>query len=179
MKKSPSSPQSVLFPGLPVIAKKDYTLGFPSHPTDHVELQTIFQNAVSRLRAIVADRLLGLSPSPLTESDRKLLSGELELLVPPGATIHLTAQPQVVFKPQSLVIDDEAADWYDVYDVKVGRNSQFISASRVPGSQFKASCSHPLSMDTAQICMNVTVSLTNVSNLPRRYPRISMIGVGL
>jgi hypothetical protein len=174
-KKRRTPPQRTVT-SAPPISPKQYVLGFPSTPTDPLDYRTIFQSSMQRLRCLLSDRLLGISPPTLSEPDRKLLAGELELLVPPGCTIHLTAQPLVCFKPSHLVIDDEAADWYDVFDVKVGRNSQFISASRVPGSQFKATSSPQLSMDTAQITMNITVSLTNTSDQPRRYPRISMYG---
>jgi len=154
-----------------------YVLGFPQHVSDVPSVKAIYRDAVLKLREIFTNRLFGLS-TVISKNDQQLLDGVLEMLVPPGHTICLVAQPQVGFKPHTLVIDDEAADWYDVEDVRVGRNSQFVNASPVPGSQFKASASKPISMDTAQISMNITVRLTNTSSESRRVPRISMLGEG-
>jgi hypothetical protein len=154
---------------------RTYVMGFPQHVSDETSIKAIYRDAVLRLRELLTNRLFGLS-TEISANDQQLLDGVLEMLVPPGHTISLVAQPQLCFKPHTLVVDDEAADWYDVADIKVGRNSQLANANRVPGSQFKASASQPISMDAAQISMNITVQLTNISSMPRRVPRVSMLG---
>lgn len=162
-------------------SRREYSLGFSGGLRD-TDVQACFRQAVLRVRQIYADRLVGMGEVRDDEAklaDQKLLDGELVYLVPPGHTIHLQAQPQVDFKPERLVIDDESADWYDVFDIKVGKNSQLISSDRLPGSNFKSAVSRGQSMDTVKISMYVTVSLVNVSGKPRRIPRVMMTGLGV
>jgi hypothetical protein len=154
----------------------DHVLSFPRTLTSEVDLQAAFREAVRTLRGIFADRILGMGQVVLTESDRKLLGGELVILVPPGHTLNLVAQPQVVFKPEKLVLDDESAENFQVADVKVGRNSQFLSAAPLPGTLFKAATTPWMKMDTAQVSMNVTVTLTNTSGVSRSVPKVTMLG---
>ena len=162
-------------------SRREYIMGFSAGLRD-MDIRACFREAVLRVRQIYADRLVGRGDVKDDEEklvDQKLLDGELVYLVPPGHTIHLQGQPQVNFKPERLVIDDESADWYDVVDIKVGKNSQLISADRIPGSGFKAAASQGQSMDTAMISMYVTVSLINVSGKPRQIPRVMMTGWGV
>jgi hypothetical protein len=161
---------------IPAIKCAAHVLSFPRYLTSEVDLRAVFRDAVRSLRGIFTDRILGVGQVSLTESDKKLLGGELEFLVPPGHTFHLTAQPQVVFRPEKLVLDDESADHFQVDDVKVGKNSQFLSACSMPGTLFKAATTPQMKMDTAQISMFVTVTLTNTSGSPRPVPQVSMLG---
>jgi len=141
------------------------------------DLQAVFRDAVQRVQQIYTGRLLGIVESEATrERDRKLLDGELEITVAPGKVVVLLAQPQTRFAPTKVIIDNEASDWYDVCDVKVGKNSQFISPCPIPGSTFRASSQQILTMDTAEISMFLTVELVNVSGRTRRFPRVTMVG---
>jgi len=161
------------------LATREYLLGLHIHITDE-DVKSNVRIAVARMRKIWAHRASGLSiqQSPEEEElDRKLLAGELEILVAPGQTISLHAQPQVVFRPTHLVLDDEAAEWYDVVDVKVGKNSQLVSGDRLPGTAFRASTSPCCKMDIAQISMYCAVSVVNVSDRPQRLPRAMLRGV--
>lgn len=159
------------------VKRREYSLGFCGGLSD-TDVRACFREAVNRIRQIYVDRMLGRI-SPEDEVTKKLLDGEFEYLVPPGHTINITAQPQVTFKPERLILDDEAAEWYDVADIKVGRCSQLVSSSMLPGTAFKAGVSPIQSMDTVQISMLVTLSLINVSTKPRRPPRAMMTGRGV
>jgi hypothetical protein len=156
-------------------------------PTEHMigllpqlymyDLQAVFRDAVQRVQQIYTGRLLGIAESESTrERDRKLLEGSLEMTVAPGKVAVLLAQPQTRFAPTKVVVDDEAAGWYDVHDVKVGKNSQLISPHPIPGSAFRASSPQSLMMDTAEISMFLAVELVNVSGRPQRFPRVMMVG---
>jgi len=159
-----------------VLKCSDHALGFPRYLASEVDLQAAFREAVHRLREIFTNRILGAGQVELTESDQKLLGGELVILVPPGHTLNLVAQPQVVFRPEKLVLDDESAENFQVADVKVGKNSQFLSAAPMPGSLFKAATTPWMKMDTAQVSMYVTVTLTNTSGVARPVPKVTMLG---
>jgi hypothetical protein len=162
---------------IPVSRCADHALSFPRSLTSESDLKAVFRDAVRSLKGIFTDRILGLGQVVLTESDKKLLSGELEILVPAGHTFNLTTRPQVVFRPEKLVIDDESADHFQVDDVKVGKNSQFLNASSMPGTLFKAASSPTMKMDTAQISMAITVTLTNTSGVSQPVPKLVMLGL--
>jgi hypothetical protein len=156
----------------------EYSLGFRGVFND-LDVRACFRDAVMRIKQIYLDRMIGRIVAEDDETkiaNQKLLDGDLEYLVPPGHTINIEAQPQVILKPTKLVLDDESANWYDVVDIKIGKNSQLISTGRLPGTGFKASVSPILVMDTVQISMFVTISLANVSNKSRRFPRAMMVG---
>ena len=159
--------------------EQSYCLGLDLIYSEY-DLSACFRSAVSKVREILTDRLLGrLVPKTEEEAaaDQKLLDGELFYPVPPGYQIHMHAQPQVVFKPRRLILDDESAGWYSVTDIKVGKNSLFASAAALPGFAFKSGCLSQLSMDTCQISMYITVSLRNVSGKVRRVPRAMLEGI--
>lgn len=141
------------------------------------DLQAIFRDAVQRVQQLYTGRLLGIvEPECNREANQKLLAGELEFMVAPGKVAVLLAQPQMRFKPSKIVIDDESSDWYDVSNVKVGKNSQLISPNPISGAVFRADNLKTFGMDTAEISMFLTVELVNVSGKPRRFPRVTMVG---
>lgn len=158
---------------------RDYCMGLDSYEITPEALKSCVRDAVLRVHRLLTDRLCGRSvPKSSEESaaDQRLIDGEFDLCALPGQSIVLSGRPQVFFRPTRLVMDDEAAEWYDVEDVKVGQNSQLVSAGRLPGSAFKSSNLQTLSMDAAQVAMVVSVRVVNVSNKPRRYPRLMVYG---
>jgi len=155
--------------------KTDVVLGLRPDLSD-VDLKATYRDAWSRYQALMAQKLLGSGLVRLDERDLQLLDGELEIYVPPSGCVRLTGQPQVVFKPARVVIDDEASAWYDIVDVKVGRNSQLISPDRLPGTCHTMVCAPVMKMEVVQIAMSVTVDLVNVTTRRQRYPRVAMHG---
>ena len=62
----------------------------------------------------------------------------LKLTCVPGAGTcrHVLAQPQVHFRPHYLVIPKEVAQDFLILDIKVSKNSEFISCDPIPASTF-------------------------------------------
>jgi hypothetical protein len=72
-------------------------------------------------------------------------------------------QPQVVFRPERLIISDVNAA-FTVQDLKVGKDSQFIASGTMPSAVFgPGAFGVRLKMDTCQVSMFVSVTVTNVS----------------
>lgn len=165
----------------PAATSRDYYLPLNAN-LDSELLRTMFRHAVERVKHLLTGKMLGLltSTDPDTvETDRKLIAGELDYLVPPGATVYYKGQPMVAFKPSMVVVDDRSADAFQVCDVKVGRNSQLIATGYLPASAFKATVSREMSMDTAQISMVITVGLVNTSGKPQHPPSVLVYGKGV
>ena len=87
-----------------------------------------------------------------------------------ATTIAITAQPQVLFRPRRLVLSDAAANAFVINDVRVGKDSQFVSAGAVPGSAFRPDAvAIDLQLDTCQIAASIVLNVTNISAAPARF----------
>lgn len=93
-----------------------------------------------------------------------------------GATAIITTRPQVVFRPDRLVVPASIAPSFLINDLRVGKNSQFVSATAVPAETFtQGAFGVRLKMDTAQISQDIILSVTNISAGALRF-LASMIG---
>jgi len=100
-------------------------------------------------------------------------------MVPPRGSCSLYGQPQVVFRPERLVIDDNSCRTFAVTDIKVGRNSQLAGCDGlIPGSSCTAyAFGVRLKCDTAQIGMYVGVDLVNQTDDWQPFPSATFIGL--
>ena len=85
-----------------------------------------------------------------------------------SATINV--QPQVIFRPERLVVPSNIAVDFLITDIKVGKNSQLVSTGALPAVMFSENAfGVRLKMDTAQISMFVTISVTNQNPAARNF----------
>ena len=81
-----------------------------------------------------------------------------------GATAIITTRPQVVFRPDRLVVPASIASSFLINDLRIGKNSQFVSATALPAEVFtQGAFGVRLKMDTAQIAQDITLNVTNTS----------------
>lgn len=93
-----------------------------------------------------------------------------------GASATLTQRPQIVFRPERIVIPAAVAAFFQVTDVKVGKNSQFVSSGAVPAATFSETAfGVRLKLDTVQISQDLILEVTNIDVAARRF-LASMIG---
>lgn len=86
------------------------------------------------------------------------------------AASTLSATPQVVFKPQRLIIPAAIADNFVITDLKVGKNSQLAATGNIPAATFVAGAFDvKLNLDTCQIAMGISLSVTNISGAAVRF----------
>ena len=103
---------------------------------------------------------------PMRSGDsRALLIGFVSLNVPGGASVVVSARPQVLFRPTRLVIPSAIASLFSLDDIKIGNRSQLIAAGPVPGEAFSSTAVNtPLRMDTCQVSMEIILQCANVSS---------------
>jgi hypothetical protein len=90
--------------------------------------------------------------------------------VPGGASVNITKRPQVIFRPERIVIPSAVGVDFQVLDVKVGKNSQFTASGSVPAIVFaETSFGVRLKMDTCQVSMDVTLSVQNTNAAARNF----------
>jgi len=112
----------------------------------------------------------------VSEVFEALCSGQA--MVPPRGSCSLYGQPQVVMRPERLVLDDRSCRTFAISDIKVGKCSQLAASGLVPGSSAAASAfGVRLKCDTAQISMNVSVDLVNMTDDWQPYPTATFIGL--
>lgn len=130
-------------------------------------------NALAERRAQAGALLKERAPSKSREYPLGFAS---DAPVAAGASASITTRPQVPFRLDRLVVPSDLAGLFTIDDVKVGKNSQFAAEGAVPARIFQENgvgvC---LKGDTAQISMNVTIRVTNISGAASMF-RAAVIG---
>ena len=119
--------------------------------------------------------------------NKRIASGSLLRGVPPRASreyalglgstsvagnssANINVQPQVIFRPERLVVPSNLAVDFLITDIKVGKNSQLVSTGALPAVMFtEVAFGVRLKMDTCQISMFVTISVTNQNPAARNF----------
>jgi len=100
-------------------------------------------------------------------------------LVAAGAAALVVSQPQVPFRVERLVVPSDIAGSFTIDNFRVGKNSQFASNDPVPARVFdEGAFGVRLRGDTAQVSMDVTLDVTNISGAGVRF-RAAVIGTAL
>ena len=120
------------------------------------------------LRRRVASGSLLRSVSPRSSREYALGLGSTSVTGTSSANINV--QPQVIFRPERLVVPSNIAVDFLITDIKVGKNSQLVSTGALPAVMFTENAfGVRLKMDTAQISMFVTISVTNQNPSARNF----------
>lgn len=82
----------------------------------------------------------------------------------------VSSQPQVVFRPDRLVVPASIAPYFLINDVKIGKNSQLISSTAIPAQAFaQDGTGVGLKMDTAQVSQLISLTVYNVDGADHRF----------
>jgi hypothetical protein len=97
------------------------------------------------------------------------------------ASIDLLGNPQVPFKPERLIIQEiTTTNAVILQDVKVGKNSQFVSAGDFPSTLFAGDANEGLfQFDTARPGIDIVVSILNADGVSPLTAYVGMVGVTL
>lgn len=119
-----------------------------------------------RKRIAAGALLRGVPP----RSAREYALGLGSTSVAGASSANINVQPQVIFRPERLVVPSNLAVDFLITDIKVGKNSQLVSTGALPAVMFtEVAFGVRLKMDTAQISMFVTVSVTNQNPAARNF----------
>jgi hypothetical protein len=124
------------------------------------------KNAMLRRRVAAGALLRTLPP----RSAREFVIGLGSTAIPGLSSANINVQPQVIFRPERIVIPSNIAADFLITDVKVGKNSQLVSPGAIPAVVFVENAfGVRLKMDTAQIAQFITVSVTNQNGAARNF----------
>jgi len=107
-----------------------------------------------------ASALVDLAPT----KSRRYPLGFPTTAVTAGLTAVASAQPQIPFRGERLIVPSDFAGGLLITDIKVGKNSQLAAANPLPARAFtEFGWGVDLHLDTADISQFVTLNLTNTS----------------
>ena len=122
--------------------------------------------AMARKRIAAGSLLRGVPP----RNSREYALGLGSTSVAGNSSANINVQPQVIFRPERLVVPSNLAVDFLITDIKVGKNSQLVSTGALPAVMFtEVAFGVRLKMDTCQIAMFVTVSVTNQNPAARNF----------
>ena len=127
---------------------------------------TAAKQALMRKRVQAGALLRNLPP----RSAREFVIGLGSTALPGLSSANISVQPQVIFRPERIVIPSNLAADFLITDVKVGKNSQLVSPGAIPAVVFVENAfGVRLKMDTAQIAQFITISVTNQNGAARNF----------
>jgi hypothetical protein len=142
-------------------------------PMQRPNQNAALMNAIAERRAMAGALLHDRSP---TKSREYPLGFASLTAIAAGASARITARPQVPFRIDRLVVPSDLAGLFTIDDVKVGKNSQFAAEGSLPARIFQENAVGVcLKGDTAQISMDVTLNVTNISGAAAFF-RAGIIG---
>lgn len=101
---------------------------------------------------------------------REYILGFDSTAVPGSTSANITKRPQVIFRPERVVVPASVGVDFQMVDIKVGKNSQFSASGEVPAVVFsETSFGVRLKMDTCQVSMDVTLSVRNTNAAQRNF----------
>lgn len=119
-----------------------------------------------RKRVAAGALLRGVPP----RQSREFALGLGSTSVAGNSSANINVQPQVIFRPERLVVPSNLAIDFLITDIKVGKNSQLVSTGALPAVMFtEVAFGVRLKMDTCQISMFVTISVTNQNPAARNF----------
>jgi hypothetical protein len=106
--------------------------------------------------------------------ERGLLLGFDSQAIAIGATVDFPANPQVPFRAKRTLIGATVIATLLVEDIKVGKNSQFVTAGGFPAVGFAGNTfDQSIKFDTAYPGIDITVTITN------NDPAVNTTAVGM
>lgn len=136
------------------------------YPEKAVRKNALVAAAVANRR--VAEGAIVKDTSPTKA--REYILGFDSTAVPGSTSANITKRPQVIFRPERVVIPSAVGVDFQVVDIKIGKNSQFTASGEVPAVVFaETSFGVRLKMDTCQVSMDVTISVRNTNAAQRNF----------
>lgn len=103
--------------------------------------------------------------------------GFTQLAVPASGSATVTARPQILFRPQRLVVPASLSANFVLTDVRVGKDSQLVQATELPAEIFnQTAVGVMMTLDTAQPAMDVALSIRNTDGAAAHDFRATMFG---
>ncbi len=106
-----------------------------------------------------------------------VIDNKSDPMIPPGGMCEISGQPQLVMRLEQLHWISDDATKFRIHDAKVGHNSQLANSGTISAELFARPDPPALFCDIAQVSMNVSVMVENISDAPVRPPHVAITGM--
>jgi hypothetical protein len=135
-------------------------------PMPHYEQQ---QHGHPQQHSPARRRLVAEEPT----HERQFPVGFLQDNIPPGGEADIEVKPQVYFRGERLAIPPTIARYFDILDIKVGKDSQLAATGTMPGESFSAlAVGVRMELDTAKPGIVITIRVRNVDAAPHDFKAV-------
>ena len=132
--------------------------------TDTTRSTACVQRESPRRRRLVAEE---------PTNERQFPIGFLATNIAPGAEEDIEVKPQVYFRGERLAIPPTIARYFDILDIKVGKDSQLAATGTMPGESFSAlAVGARMELDTAKPGIVITIRVRNVDTVAHDFKAI-------
>lgn len=132
-----------------------------------------------RMARNVDPRAVSVVDRPATRRREYPLGFESTVDVASGGSSVVTANPQISFRGERLVVPSDISLFFVLDDILVGKNSQLVSSGPVPASAFsEVAVGVRLNLDTANIGNLISLRVRNIGPDPLTF-RATLIGTGV
>lgn len=136
-------------------------------------------NATPAGNAIAYGGALGVQQRDATQA-RLFPLGFVQLAVAALATATITSRPQILFRPQRIVIPTALAAFFVITDIRIGKDSQLVQATELPAEIFSpVAVGVMLTLDTAQQGCDVSLTVRNTDGAAPHDFRATMFGAAV
>lgn len=119
--------------------------------------------AVAKL-AMRRGKPIGVRPRPLNTSGEIPFGFFSDTEVAADATVTITLQPSVIFRPKRLLIPQSIAPAFTLRRIQIGQREQLINGNAVPCEAFsEESVNQGWKLPTIQIAQPMKMEFTNIS----------------
>lgn len=144
--------------------------------TDYLLEYVLKRRVVARKQATNRDLLRrriqsgALLRSVAPRSAREYAIGLGSTSIAGSSSARINVKPQLIFRPERLLVPSCLAMDFLVTDLRIGRRSQLLSKGAIPAVMFTENAfGVRLRMDTAQPSMFITISVTNLNRAARNF----------
>ena len=105
--------------------------------------------------------------------ERQFPVGFLQENIAAGGEADIEVKPQVYFRGERLAIPPTIARYFDILDIKVGKDSQLAATGTMPGESFSAlAVGVRMELDTAKPGIVITIRVRNTDTTPHDFKAV-------
>ena len=139
------------------------------HPPQHHHHHHGDHHYTSEEQAPRRRRLVSEEPT----HERQFPIGFIQENIAPSDEADIEVKPQVYFRGERLALPPTIARYFDILDIKVGKDSQLAATGAMPGESFSAlSVGVRMELDTAKPGIVITLRVRNVDTAAHDFKAV-------
>ena len=164
MQPQPQAPPPQMYPG----PQQQHPQHYPQqHHHHHRQPEYIYEEQQQQHQR--RKRLVAEEPT----HERQFPIGFILEGIAPGDEEDIEVKPQVYFRGERLALPPTIARFFDILDIKVGKDSQLAATGSMPGESFSAySVGVRMELDTAKPGIVITLRVKNVDTVAHDFKAV-------